>query len=285
MTIKLSTKNKILISVATVALLISVYFIYEHLVYITTDNAQIEAHSVMLAPKVSGFVTRVTVEEGQRVKKDDLLVQIDERDYQNTLRQIKGELASLQARKSDAQKNLVRMASLYKSGAISQQQYDASSASTMDLISKFEAVSAQIAQAELNLENTKIKAPWDGYIAKKSVESGQLASVGIPLIGFVSAESRWVMANFKETDVEDIQIGSAAFIEVDAVSKKEFKGTVEGINAATGATFSLLPPDNATGNYTKVVQRVPVRIKFDSLTEKDIEVLRAGLSAVVKVKK
>lgn len=281
----MNKKNKILGLVGAVVAVITLYFVYEHLVYISTDNAQVEANSVLLASKVSGFVNKVLVVEGQKVKKDDILVEIDDRDYQNTLRQMKGELSSLEARKADAEKNFRRISSLYSSGAVSQQQYDTSAASAQDIRSKYEAISAQVSQAQLNLANTKIKAPSDGFIAKKSVELGQLASPGVPLVGFVSSESRWITANFKETDIESIKVGNQAFIEIDALSKSDYKGTVESISAATGATFTLLPPDNATGNFTKVVQRVPVKIKIDNLSDKDIEILRAGLSAVVKVRK
>jgi membrane fusion protein (multidrug efflux system) len=146
-------------------------------------------------------------------------------------------------------------------------------------------VSAQLNQANLNIENTKIKAPVDGFIARKSVEIGQLATPGVPLIGFVSSTERWVIANFKETDLDDVKVGAKVDIEVDAVGGKSFRGEVESLSAATGATFALLPPDNATGNFTKVVQRVPVRIKITGVTPEDIERLRAGLSAVVKVHK
>lgn len=281
----MNRKNKILLSIGSIALLISIYFIYQHIIYVSTDNAQVEAHSVLLASKVPGFVVKVSVAEGQKVKKDDILVELDERDYQNTLRQTKGELAALEARRSDAEKSFRRISSLYTSGAVSQQQYDSSSAAYQDVRSKYEALSAQVAQAQLNLENTKIKAPSDGFIAKKSVEPGQLASAGIPLIGFVSAESRWITANFKETDIENIKVGNEARIDIDALSKSDFHGIVESISSATGSTFTLLPPDNATGNFTKVVQRVPVKIKIEGLTDKDIEILRAGLSAFVKVRK
>lgn len=281
----MNRKNKLLIGVGSIIILVGLYFIYEHMIYVSTDNAQVEAHSVLLASKVPGFVINAPVVEGQRVKKDDILVELDQRDYQNTLRQVKGELASLEARRSDAEKSFRRISSLYSSGAVSQQQYDTSSAAAQDVRSKYESIAAQVAQAQLNLDNTKIKAPSDGFIAKKSVEPGQLASAGIPLIGFVSAEARWITANFKETDIENVKVGNKAYIEIDALSKSDYQGTVESISSATGSTFTLLPPDNATGNFTKVVQRVPVKIKIDGITDKDIEILRAGLSAVVKVKK
>jgi membrane fusion protein (multidrug efflux system) len=107
---------------------------------------------------------------------------------------------------------------------------------------------------------------------------------GQPLFGFVESSSRWVMANFKETEITHIEKGKAVKIEVDALPGQEFKGEVESLSPSTGAVFSLLPPDNATGNFTKVVQRVPVKIKLLDLTPNDIEKLQAGLSANVSIK-
>jgi membrane fusion protein (multidrug efflux system) len=282
---KASNRKKILTAIGAVAVLIVGYFLYEYMMYVTTDNAQIEAHSVMLAPKVPGLITAVNVDEGQKVKKGDVLVAIDERDYQNTLKQVSSELVSMEARRRDAEKNFRRLSELYDKGAVSQQQHDTASAAYADMKAKYDAVSAQVAQAQLNLDNTKIKAPSDGFIAKRSAEVGQLASAGVPLIGFVDAEERWVIANFKETEVEDIKIGADVKIEVDAISSKTYHGKVISISSATGATFTLLPPDNATGNFTKVVQRVPVKIQFEGVNEQDIQALRAGLSVYVKVSK
>ncbi len=282
---KANNKQKILTAIGAISFLIIAYFVFEHIMYVTTDNAQVEAHSVMLAPKVPGFVVTVNIEEGQKVKKGDVLIAIDERDYQNTFKQVSSELNSIEARKRDAERNYKRISDLFSKGAVSQQQYDTSSATFSDLKAKYDAVSAQLAQAQLNLENTKIKAPTDGFIAKKSAELGQLAAAGVPLIGFVSSEDRWVVANFKETEIEGIKVDAKVKIEVDAISGRHFEGKVMSISSATGATFTLLPPDNATGNFTKVVQRVPVKIKFEGLTEQDIEVLKAGLSANVKVSK
>lgn len=281
----MTTKNKVLAGIGTLAVLGGFYFLYEFLTYATTDNAQIEAHSVMLAPKVAGYIVSVKIQEGQKVKKDDVLVEIDDRDYQNTLKQMQSEVTSIEARKNDAQKNYNRLKELYSKGVVSQQQFDTSTSGFSEVRAKYDALSAQLSQAQLNLTNTTIKAPSDGYIAKKSVEVGQLATPGVPLIGFVGAEERWVIANFKETDIESIRPNAKVEISVDAISKKRFTGHVESISSATGATFTLLPPDNATGNFTKVVQRVPVRIKIDNISEEDIELLRAGLSADVKVHK
>lgn len=280
-----NNKKKILGAVVGVILCFIAYFIIEHIMYVTTDDAQVQGHTLMLATKVAGFVAKVNVVEGQTVKKDDVLIEIDSRDYENLLHQVEGELVSLEARKHDVEKNYQRMASLFGSQSVSQQQYDTVKSSLSEIKAKYDSVAAQVSQAKLNLENTRIKAPSDGMIAKKSVEVGQLAAQGVPLLGFVSNEERWVTANFKETEIEDVKVGNAVSIEVDAITKKSFIGKVESVSSATGATFTLLPPDNATGNFTKVVQRVPVRIQFLNLTNQDIEILRTGLSAVVKVRK
>lgn len=278
-------RKKILSAIIPVVVLAIGSFAYQYFMYISTDNAQVEAHTVMLAPKVGGFVKDVKVVEGQKVSKGDVLIEIDSRDYENNLKQIQGELTSLEARRRDAERNFQRLQELYRSGAVSQQQFDTSSASALEVKAKYEAIAAQVAQSQLNLENTKIIAPSNGFIARKSVEVGQLASPGVPLLGFVSSEERWVTANFKETEIEDIKIGAPVRISIDAVSGRNFEGKVQAISSATGATFTLLPPDNATGNFTKVVQRVPVKIIFSGLNESDIEFLRAGLSAFVKVSK
>jgi membrane fusion protein (multidrug efflux system) len=281
----MSKKKKILPIIGTLAVITVVYFLYQYIRYVKTDNAQIDGHAVMLSSKVSGFVKDVKITEGQSVSKDDVLVEIDSRDFENMLKQVSSELSSIDARRRDAETNYKRLSSLYDKGAVSQQQRDTSLSTYSEVKAKYEAILAQVSQARLNLENTKIKAPSNGFIARKSVEVGQLASPGIPLIGFVSSEDRWVTANFKETELSAIKIGAKAEVEVDAISGHTYNGKVISIGAATGATFALLPPDNATGNFTKVVQRVPVKIQIENLTPQDIENLRVGLSAIVKVSK
>ncbi len=281
----MKTKQKILAAAGTVIILLAGYLTYEHFAYVTTDNAQIFGHSLMMAPKVSGYITEVNVVEGQKVAKGEVLIQIDQRDYENNLKQAKGELASIEARRRDAERNYRRLVDLLSKGAVSQQQFDTSTAQYNDVKAKYDAIASQVAQAELNLSNTKITAPVDGFIAKKSAEVGQLAAPGVPLIGFVDAGERWIIANFKETEIESIKLDAKVEVDVDAISGKKFAGIVESISSATGATFTLLPPDNATGNFTKVVQRIPVKVKFENLSAEDIIKLRTGLSAFIKVHK
>jgi membrane fusion protein (multidrug efflux system) len=134
-----------------------------------------------------------------------------------------------------------------------------------------------LAQAELNLKYTRIVAPVTGVLSKRSVEPGQTVQAGQPLFSIVNLDDIWTTANFKETQLRDMKVGQKAKIKVDAYGK-EFSGTVESIGAATGARFSLLPPENATGNYVKVVQRIPVRIRFDKGQDPNHQ-LRPGMSA------
>ena len=276
-------KKKVGIGAGIIILAFGAYMVIQHMKYVTTDNAQLQAHAVMIAPKITGYVDKVHVVEGQTVEKGQLLIEVDPRDYENALSIAKGDLGSAEATFKDAQRNESRLSSLAKSGAISQQQYDTAHKDFLNSKARLDAVHARVSQSELNLSNTKIFAPSKGFIAKKAVEAGQLASPGVPLLGFVDAEERWVTANFKETEIADIKVGNAVEIEVDAIPGKTFHGKVESLSSATGATFTLLPPDNATGNFTKVVQRIPVKIVMDKLTEKDIAELRAGLSVVVHV--
>lgn len=141
---------------------------------------------------------------------------------------------------------------------------------------------AVLAQAQLNLDRTVIVAPSDGVIGKRSIELGQQVQAGQPLFALVSRDDVWVIANFKETQLAAMRAGQRAEVEVDALGGQTFRGVVDSIGAATGAKFSLLPPENATGNYVKVVQRVPVKIVLDGGQDPDHH-LRPGLSVVPTV--
>lgn len=137
--------------------------------------------------------------------------------------------------------------------------------------------------AELNKTYTKIYAPSDGYVTKKNVESGNQIQIGQPLMAIVPLlDDIWINANYKETQLEKIQTGQKVEIKVDTYSGKTFWGKVESIMAGTGASFSLFPAENATGNYVKVVQRVTVKIVLDKDTDKE-HVLRVGMSVVPTV--
>ena len=141
---------------------------------------------------------------------------------------------------------------------------------------------AVVRQAELNLEYATVKAPVKGTVSKKTVEVGQLIQPGQALMALIPLERVWITANFKETQVEHIRPGQRVTIRADAYGGRTFSGKVESLAAATGARFSLLPPDNSTGNYVKVVQRIPVRISLDAGQDPE-HLLRAGMSVVPTV--
>jgi membrane fusion protein, multidrug efflux system len=141
---------------------------------------------------------------------------------------------------------------------------------------------AMVKQAELNLEYATVKAPVKGIVSRKSVETGQVIQPGQPLMTIIPLDRVWVTANFKETQLASMRPGQRVKIEVDAYGGREFSGKVESLAAATGSRFSLLPPDNATGNYVKVVQRVPVRILLDEGQDPE-QLLRPGMSVVPTV--
>ena len=141
---------------------------------------------------------------------------------------------------------------------------------------------ALVSQAEMNLQYAVVKAPVAGVVSRKAVEPGQVVQAGQPLMSVVALDRVWVTANFKETQIEDMRPGQRVSLKVDAYGGREFKAHVESMAAATGSRFSLLPPNNATGNFVKVVQRVPVKLVFEAGEDAE-HVLRAGMSAVPTV--
>jgi len=138
---------------------------------------------------------------------------------------------------------------------------------------------ASLQTDKLNLSYTKIYAPTDGYITKKSVETGNQIQAGQPLMAVVALDDIWVVANYKETQLKNVRPGQRVLIRIDTYPGKLFFGKVDSIMAGTGAVFSLFPPENALGNYVKVVQRIPVKIVFDKSADKE-HILRIGMSCI-----
>jgi membrane fusion protein (multidrug efflux system) len=147
---------------------------------------------------------------------------------------------------------------------------------------KVDQARAALQEAQINLQNTRIYAPVGGKVSAKSVEVGILAQPLTPLLALVQTGQMWVVANYKETQLTHARMGQAAEVTVDALPGKLYRGHVDSLAAGTGSTFALLPPDNASGNFTKVVQRVPVRILLDP-GQPDMDRLRAGLSVYATV--
>ena len=157
------------------------------------------------------------------------------------------------------------------------QQIATSRAEAGSAAAKFKLNRTSVEQAQLNLGYTVVRAPVDGVVSRKSVEIGQVVQAGQPLLALVEMEDIWVTADYKETQLHYMRVGQPAVIKVDAFGGREYRGHVDSISAATGARFSLLPPENATGNYVKVVQRIPVKIVLEKGQDPQ-RLLRPGMS-------
>ncbi len=167
--------------------------------------------------------------------------------------------------------------------AAAREQVTAAEAALAGASAKVASAAAARDQAALQLAYTWLEAPAAGVVSKKNVEVGQLVQVGQPLMSVVPLDDVWVVANLKETEVRDVTPGDAAVIRVDTYPGRAFEGRVESLSPASGARFSLLPPDNATGNFTKVVQRIPVRLRFVGPPDPR-RVLRPGMSVEVSIR-
>jgi membrane fusion protein (multidrug efflux system) len=141
---------------------------------------------------------------------------------------------------------------------------------------------ATLQLAKLNLSYTVIKAPYSGRLGRKNIMEGQQIQPGQPLVSIINETDKWITANFKETQVDGMYIGQPVEIRIDAVDSKVFKGRIAAIAGSTGSKFSLLPPDNSTGNFVKIIQRIPVKIEF---TEAETGIVVAGMNVTVAVKK
>jgi membrane fusion protein (multidrug efflux system) len=247
----------------------------------TTDDAFIDVHFVSVAPKIAGHVAAVHVDDNQLVKKGDVLVEIDPSDFQVALARAKANLAKDKATLIQANANEERAQDLFTKKVISTQERDTNVATSESSKASVEADEAVVEQAQLNLGYAKIKASIDGYVTKKAVTTGDYVQVGQALMSLVPPRV-WVIANFKETQLRGMRPGQPATVFIDAYEELKLNGHVDSIQAGSGAAFSLLPPENATGNYVKVVQRVPVKIVPDD--QQNLQrVLGPGMSVVPTV--
>ncbi|TRW92084.1 HlyD family secretion protein [Candidatus Methylobacter oryzae] len=313
------------------------YWLLERQHYETTDNAYLRSNIVLISPKVEGYVTKIAISDNQAVKQNDVLVTIDDRDYQAKVIQAQADvneelahierlramktsqrahietaganIAAVQARREQIQKDLQRFNNLIDRGSAARQALDkiqaeskqaqaelrGSQASASAEHNQLAALDSEITETEarlqnaqaalelakIDLEHTQIKAPVDGIIGNRGVQLGQLVQPGVALASLVQDSKIWVVANFKETQLEHMRPGQQVTIEVDAYPELKLTGTVDSFSPASGSEFSLLPEENATGNFTKIVRRVPVKIVFD--TGADTKLLKPGLSVTARV--
>lgn len=310
--------KKIIISVLVVILAVFGLAFYIHSShYQHTDDAYLESHMVQVAPKVSGQIIEVYIDDNDKVKSGDLVAKIDPADYkvrydelnaqyEKTMFQQSVAKANLNAANSEielAQKDLNRYRKLYEAGAVSKQILDSqqtkydlavahqhqaqndvfSNAKNKVADADLKRIKAQKDLAKLNLSYTNIYAPQDGYVTNKRVEKGAYVQQGQSLFTLVSEET-WVVANFKESQLANMKPGQEVEIKIDTFGNKIFKGKVDSIQKASGAKSSLFPPENAVGSFVKIVQRIPVKIVFTDKVDSTKYKLIAGMSCVPKVK-
>jgi membrane fusion protein, multidrug efflux system len=299
--------------------------------YITTDNAYVGARKVLITPDISGKISRVLVREGQRVKANDELFEIDAQPFRLAYQQAEAKLAGVRTDfailKSSLQ-SLTRMADLAEQNVVvkerdldrkktliasrSGSQADVDNAEfalvTAQTLAQnaaqrrndalnqlqgkpdlpieqhpaFMQASAALDQAKRDLDHTVLRAPIDGTATQvDNIQLGRYVTAGTPVFGIIDDSAPWVDANPKETDITNLQIGQPAMVFVDTFPDVAFFGRVVAISPGTGAQFAIIPPQNASGNWVKVVQRVPVRIQFDG--DQTAGKLRAGMSAYVEI--
>jgi membrane fusion protein (multidrug efflux system) len=200
------------------------------------------------------------------------------------VQQTEAEVASKLLAIEQARQRVAEMRGTLARAESQQQTVSVKTAELARAEAQLRSAQADLAVSELNLVHTVVRAPIDGVVSKRSVEVGQIVQTGQPLLALVPLHDVWVVANFKETQLTRIRPGQRAEVRVDSFPDTVFVGSVNSISAGTGSRFSLLPPENATGNWVKVVQRVPVKILLDPKPVGNPQPLRAGMSAVVTVR-
>jgi membrane fusion protein (multidrug efflux system) len=229
----------------------------------STDDAFIAARNFSMAPKVSGYITAVPVTDNQHVAAGDVIARIDDRDYRVVLDQAKAQLAHDQALLEQAKTNLGRYQYLVQRNAIAQQQADDQRYLVSQTESTIALDQAKVDAAQLDLSHTTIRAAEPGRTVSLTAAIGQFAQAGTALTMFVPDEI-WVTANFKETQLDAMRPGQPVTLAIDAYPDRNIRGHVASVQPGSGTAFSLLPAQNATGNYVKIVQRVPVKIVIDA---------------------
>jgi membrane fusion protein, multidrug efflux system len=259
-----SGRKKALLAVSALAVAVVAGFILAHRGWVSTDDAAIEGHVVAVSPRVSGHVVRVLVDDNQVVKKGELLAEIDPRDYVTKVDDARASVDGAAASLRKLELDVKRYEDLAARSEASRQTLDHALADARSARAGLSAAEARLRQAELDLSYTRIETPQSGRVTRKTVEEGAYVGVGQSLLAIVPSEV-WVVANFKETQLKNMRPGQLAEISVDAYSGK-LKGRVDSLQAGTGARFSVLPAENATGNFVKVVQRMPVKILLDDVS-------------------
>ena len=236
----------------------------------TTDDAYTTGHVHNISSRVAGTVIEVAVDDNEFVKKGQVLARLDPRDFQ-----VQVDKARADYLRAKADFDRVDGLRTTYAGAISKQEYD-------QMQANMGVTKAALDDAVDQLSYATITAPEDGFIGDKTVETGNRVAVGTVLMSVV--QDVWVVANYKETQVGEMVKGEHVRVDVDEISGHTFTGTIDSFSPGSGSVFALLPPENATGNFTKIVQRVPVKIRLDATSVRGYETrLVPGLSVEADV--
>jgi membrane fusion protein, multidrug efflux system len=263
--------------------------------FVATDDAIIEGYQATISSKILGRVSELRVQENENVSTGQLLVKLDESDLCAQENQLKAALAYAEQNVTLAKVNLEknqddfkRAVAQFKENYISKEQYDharsaqdAAQAQVAIAQSQVNTAQSQLGVIETQLLNTRINAPISGVIAKRWVLAGDVVQAGQSIFSMFDTKNLWVTANFEETKLASLRVGEPVEITVDAYAGIRFKGTIKEIGNNTAAQFSLIPANNASGNFTKVTQRIPVKISIDGRAVS--KVLLPGMSAEVRV--
>jgi membrane fusion protein (multidrug efflux system) len=283
-----------------IALAAGGYYTYWKLVgsrYVSTDNAYTAAEVAVVTAEIDGPVAAVNVVDSQQVQRGDVLILIDDTDARLALRQAQADLARAQAQVASASADversgidLQRRQALIASGSVSGDELTKVVNEASNARASLSAAHAAVAQAQarvdkaqVDLGRTVIRAPVEGVIARRTVQLGQRVQPSTPLLDVVPVSEMYVNANFKEVQLKQVHPGQTVELDSDLYGRKvTFHGVIDGFNGGTGAAFALIPAQNATGNWIKVVQRLPVRIRLNP-AELAAHPLRVGLSMDAKV--
>lgn len=281
-----------------------VYWYIGTLGYVTTDDAYVDGNKLSISAKMMGRIVDLTVDEGDTVKQGEVLVKLDSTDLVARQEQAAASLAlakeSITLAKVNmerAQEDFDRAKNQYKNNIIPKAQYDHAqkaleAAKAQYNISRVKVgtVKSQLNVINTELDNTIITSPMDGVVAKRWVLKGDVIQPGQPIFTVYNLNNVWVTAQFQETDLANIHMGDTVHISVDTYPDKPFIGTVFQMPTNTASQFSLIPPDNASGNFTKVTQRAPVKItiapenKPNLKPKNDPYRLLPGMSVEVSIK-
>ena len=297
-------KKRIVIPIVLLVLVAAAAVLYWHVYlrgYVSTDDAFIDGDAVTVSSKMMGRLDTLGAAEGDRVREGGLLARLDDTDLRAQEAQASAELEYVQNSVplakigiDRARDDFDRASFQYKNKVVSREQYDhaktaleTAEAQYQLALSQVNSARARLGVVQAELSNTRILAPLSGVVAKKWVMPGNVVQPGQPIFTIYDLENLWVTANIEETKVGRVSDGAEVSITVDAWQGREFTGRVELIGSAAASRFSLIPPGNASGNFTKVTQRIPIRISIDALREgreTDVPRFLPGMSVEVKIR-